>query len=89
MPNQRGFVRGFLLSSGWVIKPVPGDPRHCHVGIHAQNDPKSGDSLAPIINSLAVNAPVVCLKSIQRIAQEAHAQGRSINALPSNPQASQ
>jgi hypothetical protein len=89
MQKQKGFVRGFLISSGWVIKPVPGCPDKCHIGIHALSDPGSSESLAPIINAVAVKAPVKCLQNVMRIAKEAHAQGRHINALPSNPQASQ
>jgi hypothetical protein len=89
MPKQKGFVRGFLISSGWVIKLVPGCPDKCHIGVHALSDPGSSEILAPIINAVAVKAPVACLKNVIRIAQEAYAQGRKINELPSNPQSSQ
>lgn len=66
LPPQRGFVRGNLLISGYVIEAVPGRPESSRVTMCAHSD-LGGQLPSSLINALSVNAPIKILTAISEV----------------------
>jgi hypothetical protein len=66
LPPQRGFVRGTLMISGYVIEEVEGSPHSARVTMCAHSD-LGGQLPSSLINALSVNAPIKILTAISEI----------------------
>ena len=66
LPLQRGYVRGTLLISGYVMEAVEGNPNSTRITMCAHSD-LGGQLPSSIINALSVNAPIKILTAISEI----------------------
>ena len=66
LPPQRGFVRGTLMISGYVIEAVPDRPQSARVTMCAHSD-LGGQLPSSLINALSVNAPIKILTAISEV----------------------
>jgi hypothetical protein len=66
LPPQRGYVRGTLLISGYVIEEVEGSPQSARITLCAHSD-LGGQLPSSLINALSVNAPIKILTAISEV----------------------
>jgi len=66
LPAQRGYVRGTLLISGYVMEAVEGNPNSSRITMCAHSD-LGGQLPSSIINALSVNAPIKILTAISEV----------------------
>jgi hypothetical protein len=66
LPPQRGYVRGTLLISGYVMEALEGSPQSTRLTMCAHTD-LGGQLPSSIINALSVNAPIKILTAISEV----------------------